>query len=108
METIILELTTAQAVACRKLALVAKRNKGLSTEQFAAKLLNSVIAGRFEPLHKASEKLESARYDALIEMGGTPKLKADGKPETKKEYVSRIMTESEDVLDALKKGSDVD
>lgn len=120
MATIILELTTAQTVACRKLSLVAKRNKGLSAEEFAAKLLNSVIASRFEPLHKASEKLESARFDSLIEMGGTPRIieviskdkdgneTKESRPETKKEYVSRIMVESADVLESLKKGGDVD
>lgn len=116
MATITLTLTNAQMVACRKLAIVAKRNKGLSTEEFAAKLLNSVITSRFEPLHKASEKLESARFDNMIEMGGTPKIievkDAEGKvtkrPETKAEYVNRIMVESADVLKTLQKGGSIE
>lgn len=92
---ITITLTNAQAVAARKLALTAKRNKGLSAEDFATKLLNSVLTSRYEPLHKAMKQLEMARYDSAIEMGASI-------AESKSEYVSRIMEESADILEDLK------
>lgn len=107
MATFVIELTNAQAVAARKISMLAKRGatKNLGAEEYVGRLVNQQLTTKYEAIHKTLAEAETKAYESAKEMLAKCGTEM---PITLKEHLANRLEESKDILEALKNGGSLD